>query len=129
MNNPPRNLPLISILGFLAVAFGAFGSHSLKNLLDPEHYHAWQTAVEYQFFHILALFLCSYLPLKRKRFQRPEFWFLLGIICFSGSLYLLSILSLSPMHLGFLGIFTPIGGLFFLLGWICLGLNSKWSNE
>jgi uncharacterized membrane protein YgdD (TMEM256/DUF423 family) len=125
----PRNLPLISFLGLLAVVFGAFGSHSLRGLLNPELYHAWQTAIEYQFYHTLALFLCSFIPKKRVWYQRPEFWFLAGIICFSGSIYLLALLSLKSIHANGIGILTPIGGLFFILGWLSLLLSSRFENE
>ncbi len=128
-----RNLTIISLLGVTAVIFGAFGSHILKTKLSPEFYIAWHTGIEYQFYHLMAIFFCSLLPKKEKWFQRPEFWFLLGILFFSGSLYILSLWSiliktmqvdLSPQPLPilfrFLGIFTPVGGLCFILGWLIL---------
>lgn len=128
MNVPIRNLSLISILGLTAVILGAFGSHALKTLLNPELYHAWQTSVEYQFYHTLALFLSSFFAKKSHWYQRPGFWFSTGIFCFSGSLYALALFSLKNIHVPAIGLLTPLGGLFFILGWISLLFSQKTKN-
>jgi uncharacterized membrane protein YgdD (TMEM256/DUF423 family) len=103
--------------GFIAVALGAFGAHGLKNTLSPELLSAWQTGVQYQFYHVLALLFVAVLMLTQ-----PSSWlvvsataFMLGMVLFSGSLYALALGG--PRWLGPV---TPLGGLSFLIGWIAL---------
>ena len=105
-----------SISGFLAVALGAFGAHLLKDRLAPEMASIFEVGVRYHMYHALALLAAGWAV---ARWPNPTVvaagWlFLAGIIIFSGSLYLLS---LSGMR--WLGAITPIGGLAFLLGWLC----------
>ncbi len=102
------------INGFLSVALGAFGAHGLKNHVAPEMLTAWQTGVTYQFFHALALIGVG-LWLKQNSLAAPfVYWsFTLGIVFFSGSLYVLVLSGIK----GF-GAVTPIGGLAFLAGWL-----------
>jgi len=123
-----RNLSTLSFLGFTAVLFGAFGAHALREKLSPELFHAWQTGVEYQFYHLLAYSFCSLLPIRENRFSKPGFWFLMGIFFFSGSLYLIGLLSLIGIKLAFIGILTPLGGLFFMIGWILILPIWKFKN-
>lgn len=112
-------LMLAAFFGFTGVGLGAFAAHGLKSRLTPEYLAIFQTGVQYQLIHALALFctalLASHLP------GRLVGWagalFTLGIVLFSGSLYLLTLTGV-----GKLGIITPIGGLMFLAGWLCLGL-------
>ena len=110
--------------GFLAVIFGAFGAHSLKKLISVEQLEVWQTAVQYHFYHTLAiLFLSTFSRSRNKIINFSFYCFTLGILLFSGSLYLLSLKNI----LGFesvlvLGPITPVGGLFFILGWLSLFL-------
>ena len=81
---------IAAIFGIIAVIFGAFGAHALKVQLSATALENWKTAVNYQFVHALALLLLATLPTTR--FIRLSAWFFtLGIVCFSGSLYLLSI--------------------------------------
>ena len=102
----------------LSVAFGAFGSHLLKeNLMNSGYYETFQIAIKYQMFHALGLIICGIL-LKSHNSSLINFavvGFFIGIILFSGSLY-----GISLMDLKFFGILTPIGGVAFLFGWICL---------
>ena len=111
-----------SVSGILAVSLGAFGAHSLKNQIDSNDLHIWKTAVEYQFYHTLALiFLSTFSKFTRSFIRLSALFFLLGILLFSGSLYLLAIKNLIPsLSPSILGPITPIGGLFFILGWISL---------
>jgi uncharacterized membrane protein YgdD (TMEM256/DUF423 family) len=106
---------IASVLGFLAVALGAFGAHSLKDLLARnETTSIWEKAVFYQFIHTVMLFvLAGRTPLR----TGPWFSFLIGIIIFSGSLYLLAITNVK-----WLGAITPLGGLSFLVGWLWLAV-------
>ena len=99
--------------GFLAVAFGAFGAHGLKNLLaENGTFQIWEKAVFYHFIHAVMLFVHAQL----KPIPRVAWWgFLAGILIFSGSLYLLAV---TNAH--WLGAITPFGGVGFLVGWACL---------
>lgn len=101
------------MLGLLSVALGAFGAHALKDLLAHNQTSSiWEKAVFYQFIHTVMLFILA----GRKPIpMTPWFCFLCGIVLFSGSLYLYA---LSRLH--WLPIFTPFGGISFMLGWLAL---------
>ncbi|NOL49465.1 DUF423 domain-containing protein [Pelistega europaea] len=116
------SLIFTALSGFLAVALGAFGAHALRGTLTPELLAVWHTGVLYQFFHTLALLgtVCLSQWLHPQWQRRSMVFFMLGIVLFSGSLYALVLVGL-----GKLGIITPIGGLCFLLGWLCLGIGIK----
>ena len=108
-----------SILCGIAVGMGAFGAHGLQRIVHPEKLDTWEKAVHYQMFHALAFFALawaiSYWP-KRARLLNVGGWFFLaGAGLFSGSLYLL-VLSGEK----WLGAITPIGGVAFIAGWVCL---------
>ena len=113
-------LTLAAVSGFLAVSLGAFGAHALKNRLDEYSLSVYQTAVEYQFYHTLALLavglLCLWHP-QSALLRSSGIAFILGICVFSGSLYVLSVTGIRG-----LGAITPLGGLAFLVGWACLAL-------
>jgi uncharacterized membrane protein YgdD (TMEM256/DUF423 family) len=104
-----------AVLGFLAVALGAFGAHGLKDLLARNGTAAiWEKAVFYHFIHAVVLFvLAGRTPLQ----TGPWASFLIGIVIFSGSLYLLAI-----TNLRWLGAITPFGGVSFLVGWLWLAV-------
>lgn len=102
----------------LAVILGAFGAHALKARLDDVLLKAYQTGVEYHFYHALGLILIGVLALNLpvNTWLKSAGWMmLLGIILFCGSLYLLSILNLR-----WLGMITPLGGLLFIFSWSSL---------
>ncbi|ASL28305.1 DUF423 domain-containing protein [Azotobacter chroococcum] len=111
-------LMLAALFGFAGVALGAFGAHGLRGLLSPEYLEVFQTGVHYQQFHALALLVVGLLALHRpgRLLASAGILFGLGILMFSGSLYLLTLGGFK------LGLVTPFGGLAFLLGWLCLGL-------
>lgn len=103
-----------ALQAFLAVACGAFGAHGLKKILDAYSLELWQTAVTYQMTHALALVLLGLFEAQRgQRFPLPHWCFGVGIVVFSGSLYLLALTGTK-----WLGAITPIGGGAFLLGWL-----------
>lgn len=104
--------------GFIAVALGAFGAHALKQKLSADMLAVWRTAVEYQFYHALALLLLGVLTrqMPAVSFNVAGTCFAAGVLLFSGSLY---VLALSDVRA--LGAITPLGGLLFLTGWIFLG--------
>ena len=108
----------------LAVVLGAFGAHGLEKITSDEKIlHGFQTGVQYQMYHALALLLIA---ITFENFQ-PKWikWagncFITGIILFSGSLYLLSFLKIQESSaVKFVGPVTPLGGIFFILGWLFL---------
>jgi uncharacterized membrane protein YgdD (TMEM256/DUF423 family) len=106
-----------TISGFLSVALGAFGAHSLKNILDEYGKSIYEKAVLYQMFHTMALFTVGVMQHfdKGTSFSVAGWGFFVGIVLFSGSLYLLAITGIK-----WLGAITPIGGIAFLLGWVWL---------
>lgn len=114
-----KNLLLAaSALGFLGVAAGAFGAHGLKSRLSQEMMDIFETAVRYHLIHVLAILASAWVL---DRLQQPSaLWagwlFVAGIVIFSGSLYVLTLTGTR-----WLGAVTPIGGLAFLGGWLCLG--------
>ena len=113
-----------ALLGVLAVITGAFGAHALKAVLTPSQLETWHTAVQYHFYHVFALLFLSTFGRFKNNVIFTGYWlFTLGIILFSGSLYLLScrdILGWSWLH--WLGPVTPVGGLLFISGWITLAI-------
>lgn len=114
-------LMLAAFFGFTGVALGAFAAHGLKNRLSAEYLAIFHTGVLYQLIHALAILgvavLAAQLP---GRLMTMAGWsFALGIVLFSGSLYLLTLTGISK-----LGIITPFGGLAFLVGWALLGLTA-----
>ena len=115
-----------SIFGALAVVMGAFGAHGLKPLISADSLEVYKTAVLYHFIHVFAMLAAGilYLNNPQKLFRLAGIGFLVGIILFSGSLYLLSTRDATGLHnISFLGPITPIGGLFFIVGWISLALG------
>lgn len=108
-----------ALAGMTAVAFGAFGAHGLKNLVTADKIVLWEKGVQYQIYHSLALFMC-YLYLRKessKTIRNAGWCFLAGIICFSGSLYLLATIQLTGIPVAIIGPITPIGGFFLIAGW------------
>ena len=107
-----------SLGGLIGVILGAFGSHGLAKKLSPEMLAVWKTAVEYQFFHSLALLAVGLLLMQQANATLAG-WagaaFIVGILLFSGSLYVLALTGIKP-----LGAITPIGGLSFIIGWVLL---------
>ncbi|MEJ2882000.1 DUF423 domain-containing protein [Pedobacter sp. GR22-6] len=112
-----------SLLGAIAVMFGAFGAHGLKKVVDAADLEIWAKGVEYQFYHAFALLFLSQWKTEETKLQRLAYWFFtIGTVFFSGSLYLLSTTELLGISTGFIGPVTPIGGLLFILGWLSVFL-------
>lgn len=115
-------LTLASLSAMTAVIFGAFGAHALKNRLDEYSLGVFETAVQYHFYHSLALLAVGIIALQQPQVAllKSSGWlFFLGIVVFSGSLYILSITGVK-----WLGAITPLGGLAFIAGWACLAAAS-----
>lgn len=113
-----------SIFGMLAVITGAFGAHGLKAVLTEQQLEVWHTAVQYHFYHVFALlFLSTFARFKHGMIMASYYLFTAGIICFSGSLYLLACRDvLNWSWLPAMGPVTPLGGLFFIGGWATLAI-------
>ncbi len=113
-----------AVFGGLAVAFGAFGAHSLENITrDEKILHGFQTGVQYQMYHALALLAIAILYEKDhgKWLKWAGNFFIAGIILFSGSLYLLTFLKIQESNaVKLVGPVTPLGGVLFIAGWLFL---------
>lgn len=105
-------------MGALWVGAGAFGAHALKNTLTPEYLQTYETALRYAWYHTAALFLCDYFSRQGLPLKGPVRLFFLGIILFSGSLF---VLVLTGFRMA--GIITPLGGVAWIGGWIWLAIS------
>jgi len=119
-----------AILGALSVAIGAFAAHQLKGNISDSALEIFETAVKYQFYHVFALMVVGilYKEFPNKLIRWSGRLFIIGIVLFSGSLYVLTatIAAANPGY-NWIGAITPLGGLCFILGWIfiVLGCNRK----
>ncbi|MFL9483013.1 DUF423 domain-containing protein [Chitinophagaceae bacterium LWZ2-11] len=119
-------LKTAAFLGALSVVLGAFAAHKLKQVLGVEALATFETGVRYQFYHVFALALVAliYKEHPNKLLDYAGLLFIGGIILFSGSLYLLTYLnSVGIVVPVAVGILTPIGGVLFICGWLCLSLG------
>ena len=110
-----------SLLGGLAVALGAFGAHGLKKIVPAETVTTFQTGVQYQMYHALALILTAIVfeRVGTNMLQWAGNSFIIGTVLFSGSLYALTAMKATgKVGMEGIGIITPIGGLFFIAGWV-----------
>ena len=109
-----------SFFAALAVIFGAFGAHGLKSKVSPEDLIIFETGVRYQMYHALGLVLLGLLGMSTSVSisQLPALFFVIGIIIFSGTLYLIPLTGIR-----WLGAITPIGGIAFIAGWFMLIYN------
>jgi len=114
-------LMLAAFFGFTGVGLGAFAAHGLKSRLSPEYLAIFHTGVLYQLIHAVALLGVAVLAaqLPGRMVTLAGYAFALGILLFSGSLYVLTLTGFSK-----LGIVTPFGGLAFLVGWALLGITA-----
>ena len=109
-----------SVLGAISVMIGAFGAHALKATLEAQNrLDTFETAVKYQFYHTLAILAVGLLlrHAEGKMLEYAGYSFMVGILIFSGSLYILCTTGITKW-----GAVTPIGGLAFILGWILLAI-------
>jgi len=123
--NQQTTLLTAVVFGGLAVAIGAFGAHALRPLLEANgRADTYELAVRYQFYHSFAMLFCGLLMqnFPSRHLNRAAVCFAIGIIIFSGSLYILSL-----SGIGILGAVTPLGGILFIAGWILtfIGINAK----
>jgi uncharacterized membrane protein YgdD (TMEM256/DUF423 family) len=108
-----------SLAGALGVALGAFGAHGLRSRLSPDMLAVFETGVRYEMYHAVALLALAALMTRFDGwlFHLAGWAFTIGIVLFSGSLYLLALTGIRV-----LGAITPIGGVALILGWACLAI-------
>lgn len=112
-------------LGMIAVVLGALGSHALKEVLTPEQLESFTIGVWYQMTHVLLLMVVLLTSYFEEGIKETSFWLtVVGILLFSGSIYLLNLQQLLGVKLSFLGPVTPIGGLFLITNWGFLALKA-----
>ncbi|MCF6306741.1 MAG: DUF423 domain-containing protein [Flavobacteriaceae bacterium] len=121
MNFNKKIIATASILGAITIAIGAFGAHGLKELIDAKSLATFETGVRYQMYHVFALLIVGFASVIPSTTQKwVALFFMIGIIFFSGSIYLLSLNELFVFDAKSIGFITPIGGLFFIMGWLRL---------
>lgn len=115
-------LSIAAISGLLAVVLGAFGAHGLKAIISPEMLEVYKTGVQYQFYHTFALLAVGILMNfnQSKALKWSATLFIIGMILFSGSLYVLSISGIKA-----LGFITPFGGVTWIAAWILLFVHCR----
>lgn len=127
MMTPRLIMLLAALFGGVAVAAGAFASHALRSQISDRALEIFTTGATYQMYHALALlFIALFLSRTKtgiKWLQSAAWAFIIGILLFSGSLYALSLTGIT-----ILGVVTPLGGVAFLGGWICLAI-AAWQSD
>ncbi|MCD8404565.1 DUF423 domain-containing protein [Tenacibaculum dicentrarchi] len=124
-----RNLTIASILGVFGVILGAFGAHTLKSKLSSEALQSFETAVRYQFLHVLVLlFVNMFNEFNLKQKNRISFLFIAGIVLFSGSIYTIQLVEVPAKNIWFV---TPLGGVLLIIGWSVMAFEfiKKLSNK
>lgn len=114
------NLGIAALIGALTIVLGAFGAHALQETLTADGLKSFETAVRYQMYHVIVLlFVNSYADFTLKTKNIVSYLFFTGILFFSGSIYAIT-LGINPKSIWFI---TPLGGLFFILGWLKMGIS------
>ena len=118
-----RFIQFAALNGLLAVMLGAFGAHILRGELTADLMHAYETAVQYHFWHALALLFIGLLIIQNsdnRYLIASGIFFALGLVLFSGSLYFLAISDIRYIVGMPIGLITPVGGLMFIFAWLLL---------
>ena len=107
-----------AFFGMLSVIFGAFGAHALKKILTKEQLHSFEVGVKYQMYHaIVVLFVNIFDGFTTAQKNKISFIFFLGILLFSGSIYVIQLTSITAKSIWFV---TPLGGLILMIGWLTM---------
>lgn len=119
-------LSVIAFLGAITVVLGAFGAHSLQETLSVYELKSFETGVRYQMYHVLALlFVNMYSLFSSKTKKIISYLFFVGILFFSGSIYAITF-GVPAKSIWFI---TPLGGLFFILGWLKMSISFLKNNK
>ncbi len=114
------------VYGGLAVLFGAFGAHALKKRFSEELQKSFETGVRYQMYHALIIIISGVIfPFIKTSQQVMGWFFIIGVVLFSFSIYGLCLSSANNNKWKFLGPITPLGGLLLLIGWILFAINAS----
>lgn len=121
-----KRLYFTFILGGFTVILGAFGAHLLEKLLSTAQLASFETGLRYQFYHVFFLILLSFIPrIEEKDKNKITLLISIGILLFSGSIYLLNLQDVLGLNLGFLGPVTPIGGSLLIFAWFYTAYKIK----
>lgn len=122
MKKPDKNIAIVgTILVAITIAMGAFGAHGLKEYISEKALMTFETGVRYQMYHSIGIVFIGLATPLPSGLKKATFLFLfIGIILFSGSIYLLALNEILPFDSAKIGFVTPLGGLLFLLGWLRL---------
>ena len=113
-----RNIIITCFLGLSAVILGAFGAHAFKEILTSEQLLSLETALRYQMYHVIVLlFVNTFEGFSVKQKNTISYLFFLGVLFFSGSIYLIQLTSITAKSIWFI---TPLGGLFLIMGWVSM---------
>ena len=113
-----------AILGFIAIILGAFGAHALKTVLTLDQLNSFETGVKYQMYHALfLLFIGTNQTISEKAKKTIFYLVVIGVILFSGSIYLLSTTTITHINISSFGFITPIGGLLLIIAWFWLFID------
>lgn len=114
-----------AIIGLISIIFGSFGAHALKAVLNAEQLVSFETGVRYQMYHAIFLLFVGMANVITEKQKKTIFILtLIGILFFSGSIYLLATQGISGINFKFLGPVTPIGGMFLIFSWLMLAFYS-----
>ena len=121
-----KRLYFTFILGGFTVILGAFGAHLLEKLLSAAQLASFETGLRYQFYHVFFLILLSLVPrIEEKDKNKIALLISIGILLFSGSIYLLNLQDVLGLNLGFMGPITPIGGSLLIFAWFYTAYKIK----
>lgn len=121
-----KRLYFTFILGGFTVILGAFGAHLLEKLLSAAQLASFETGLRYQFYHVFFLIFLSLIPrIEEKDKNKITLLISIGILLFSGSIYLLNLQDVLGLNLGFLGPVTPIGGSILIFAWFYTAYKIK----
>ena len=118
-----------AIIALIAVILGAFAAHILKGKLSPDQFSVFSTGIRFHFYHAFGLLITGilYRFYPYRSLKIATYFFIVGVILFCGSLYLMTTLScianiigIHGFRIGLIGVITPIGGLCLVLGWVCV---------
>jgi uncharacterized membrane protein YgdD (TMEM256/DUF423 family) len=113
-----RNIIITCFLGLSVVLLGAFGAHAFKEILTLEQLLSMETGLRYQMYHVIVLlFVNTFEGFSMKQRNTLSYIFFLGVVFFSGSIYLIQLTSITARSIWFI---TPLGGLFLIMGWVSM---------
>lgn len=111
-----------SLFGLIAIILGAFGTHTLSEMISEQQMVTFQTGLRYQFYHAFALLILGLMQHQnpKENYKRIANFFIIGTSLFAGSIYLLATRDITHLSGKILGPITPIGGLILIIGWVQL---------